>query len=52
MDYDGALVEEISASMRQNVPSQARQFAFGPEVAAPGDAPALDRMAGFLGRQP
>lgn len=29
-----------------------RGEAFGPEVAVPDDAPAIDRFAGFIGRQP
>src|SRR5579862_6597366 len=49
---DQAVAEELLNGIRGNIPPQARQTAFGPEVAAPPDAPATDRLAAYLGRQP
>jgi len=37
---------------RENLKSQFRGAAFGPEVPAPADAPLYDRLAAFFGRPP
>jgi uncharacterized protein (TIGR03086 family) len=52
LPIDQAIPEEILGGMRQNMPEQARQSAFGPEVPASEGAPAIDRLAAFLGRKP
>jgi uncharacterized protein (TIGR03086 family) len=49
---DQGMAGEILAEMEQTMLPQARQFAFGPEVAAPEGSLAIDRLAAFLGRQP
>jgi uncharacterized protein (TIGR03086 family) len=55
-DLDPGLAEELIAALGPLLPEQLRgpegQAAFGPAVAVPDDAPAADRLAGFLGRQP
>jgi uncharacterized protein (TIGR03086 family) len=55
-DLDPDLAERLLAAVRPLLPEQMRgpdgQSPFGPEVAVPEDAPAADRLAGFLGRQP
>ena len=52
MSVDDADVEGVLAGIRQTLKPEARQPAFGPEVQAPAGAPAIDRLAAFLGRQP
>ena len=50
---DAGLAEAALASARMWVDAGARTpMLFGPEVTAPEDAPAPDRLAAFLGRQP
>lgn len=50
---DAGLAEEALASARMWVDEGARTpVLFGPEVPAADDAPAPDRLAAFLGRQP
>jgi uncharacterized protein (TIGR03086 family) len=55
-DLDPELAGELLAVVGPLLPEQMRgpdgQAPFGPEVAVPDDAPAADRLAGFLGRQP
>lgn len=55
-DLDPELAEELIAAIRPLLPERMRgpdgQAPFGPEVAVPGDAPAADRLAGFVGRRP
>jgi uncharacterized protein (TIGR03086 family) len=45
-------VEGVLAGMHQTLKPEARQQAFGPEAKAPEGAPAIDRLAAFLGRHP
>lgn len=45
-------VEELDARLRPMGDTLRMPGAFGPEVPVPGDAPAQDRLLGFLGRQP
>lgn len=55
-DLDPELAAELLSAVRPLLPEQMRgpdgQAPFGPEVAVPENAPAADRLAGFLGRQP
>lgn len=51
--YDDDVVEAALAGARQWVDDSARTpQLFGPEVPVASDAPPLDRLVGFLGRQP
>jgi uncharacterized protein (TIGR03086 family) len=55
-DLDPGLAEELIVAITPLLAGQLRgpegQAPFGPQVAVPGHAPAADRLAGFLGRQP
>ncbi|MCB0215398.1 MAG: TIGR03086 family protein [Caldilineae bacterium] len=52
-EADAATVEQVAAFSRQLVTDEVRQGgAFGAEVTVPEGAPAVDRLAGFLGRKP
>jgi uncharacterized protein (TIGR03086 family) len=44
------VAERALAVARGNLTPELRSPAFAPEVTVPGDAPVLDRLAGFLGR--
>jgi uncharacterized protein (TIGR03086 family) len=45
------LVEEVLAGISITLTPERRGTSFGPERAAPKDAPAIDRLAAFMGRQ-
>lgn len=45
-------LETTLARAKANLPDQYRGEAFAPQVPVPDDAPALDRLLGFMGRQP
>ena len=51
-DFPGDLAERALAATRRQLVSRPEGpgAPFGPEVAVPGDAAAIDRLAGFLGR--
>lgn len=49
---DETLTEELLAGSKMMLTPERRGAAFGPEVSAPGGAPAIDRLAAFMGRQP
>ncbi|HLN16828.1 MAG TPA: TIGR03086 family metal-binding protein [Acidimicrobiales bacterium] len=55
-DLDPALAGELLTQLRPMLPDGMRgpdgQAPFGPEVTVDESAPAADRLAGFLGRQP
>ncbi len=55
-DLDPELAAEILEAVTPLLPDQLRgpdgQSPFGPIVEVPADAPAADRLAGFLGRRP
>jgi uncharacterized protein (TIGR03086 family) len=44
------IAERALAVARGHLTPELRSPAFGPEVTVPGDAPVMDRLAGFLGR--
>jgi uncharacterized protein (TIGR03086 family) len=52
--FDDELAEYALGLAHQNLPpdDQRTPASFGPTVAVPGDAPAHDRLAGFMGRRP
>ncbi len=54
-DLDPQLAEQLLAFARENIPEQFRgadgAAPFGPMVDVPADAPAADRLAGFMGRR-
>ena len=54
-DLDPELAEQLLAFARDAIPDQFRgadtTAPFGPKVDVPADAPAADRLAGFMGRQ-
>jgi uncharacterized protein (TIGR03086 family) len=53
VDYDPKLTEACMAFCRQTFANpEIRGNQFAGEVAVPEDAPAIDRLAGYLGRQP
>jgi uncharacterized protein (TIGR03086 family) len=53
LDADPALCEALHGFLRGFVSDPARRGdAFAPEVPVPDDAPAIDRLVGFLGRTP
>jgi len=52
MSVDDVDVDQVITSMQQSLKPDARQPAFGPEVKPAKDAPPIDRLAAFLGRQP
>ena len=53
IEFDDHLVTDVLAAARTWVDAAARTpQLFGPEVAVAGDAPALDRLVAFLGRDP
>jgi hypothetical protein len=52
MSADDVDVNAVLAGMKQTLKPEARQPAFAPEMKAPNEAPAIDRLAAFLGRQP
>jgi uncharacterized protein (TIGR03086 family) len=45
-------VDAVLAGMKQTLTPEARQPGFAPEIPAPNEAPPIDRLAAFLGRQP
>lgn len=47
-----AMIEVFTATHHQSVDEQTRTAFFGDEIAMADDAPALDKLVGFLGRQP
>lgn len=49
---DDALTEQLLANAKLAMTPETRGRAFGPEVSAPENAPSLDRLVAFLGRQP
>jgi uncharacterized protein (TIGR03086 family) len=49
---DDEVAERGLAFMQQNLPAERRGGAFGPEVEAPADAGAYERLAAFAGRHP
>ena len=49
---DDEVAERGRGFMQQNLPSERRGGAFGPEVPAPDDASAYERLAAFAGRDP
>ena len=49
---DDEVAERGLGFMQQNLPSERRGGAFGPEVPAPDDASAYERLAAFAGRDP
>lgn len=50
-DLPEDVTERALARVRQQLTPERRHPAFGPEVEVAADAPAIDRLAGFLGRQ-
>jgi uncharacterized protein (TIGR03086 family) len=50
--FDTALTEAMLALHRQTISDELRAAFFAPIVPVPDDAPALDRLVGFLGRKP
>lgn len=48
----GALLDAIPPLLPEQMRGPEGQAPFGPKVAVPDNAPAADRLAGFLGRQP
>jgi len=52
MPVDDIDIDQVLAGMRQTLQPEARGKSFGPETQAPQDAPAIDRLAAFLGRTP
>jgi uncharacterized protein (TIGR03086 family) len=50
--FDPALTEAMLELHRQTVTPEIRSMFYGPEVAVANDAPAIERLVGFLGRQP
>ncbi len=53
-EYPGGLVERALAQARKGLagPPDRPGAPFAAEVPVPAGAPAIDRLAGFLGRQP
>jgi uncharacterized protein (TIGR03086 family) len=51
MSADDVDVNGVLAGMKQSLKPEARQPAFAPELQAPREAPPIDRLAAFLGRQ-
>lgn len=52
IDLDDSLAEAGLAAMQGGLTDENRQGAFGPEVDAPEDATAYERLAAFAGRTP
>ena len=53
VDFDPQLTEACMAFCRQTFANpEIRGTEFAPEVKVPDDAPAIDRLVGYLGRQP
>ena len=52
MSADDVDVNGVLAGMKQSLKPEARQPSFAPEMQAPNEAPPIDRLAAFLGRQP
>jgi uncharacterized protein (TIGR03086 family) len=53
VDFDAQLTETCMAFCRQTFANpEIRANEFAPEVKVPDDAPAIDRLVGYLGRQP
>ena len=52
MPADDVGVDQVLSGMRQSLKPQSRQPGFGPEVQPRKDAPPIDKLAAFLGRQP
>jgi uncharacterized protein (TIGR03086 family) len=52
VDVDPALSEQALEWGRGNLRPEYRGKDFGPEVEVPDDAPAIDRLVGFFGRDP
>jgi uncharacterized protein (TIGR03086 family) len=50
--FDETLTEAMLALHRQTISDELRAAFFAPIVPVPDDAPALDRLVGFLGRKP
>jgi uncharacterized protein (TIGR03086 family) len=50
--FDDALAEDVLTFAHQAITDDTRAPRIGPEVTVPSDAPATDRLAAFLGRQP
>jgi uncharacterized protein (TIGR03086 family) len=50
--FDASLTEAMLALHRQTISDELRAAFFAPVVPVPDDAPALDRLVGFLGRRP
>ena len=51
LDVPDSMAQQALAGAKARMRPEARQSAFGPEQPAPADAPALDQLAAFLGRQ-
>lgn len=51
-EWDPDFAEQLRESMSQMADVLRDSGQFGPEVPVPDDAPAADRLAGFLGRDP
>ena len=52
MPTDDVDVEQVLTGMKRSLRPEARKPGFGPEVQSSPDAPPIDRLAAFLGRQP
>ena len=52
MVADDIDVDAVLAGMKHTLKPETRQSSFAPEMPAPNEAPPIDRLAAFLGRQP
>jgi uncharacterized protein (TIGR03086 family) len=50
--FDPVLTEAMIETHHQTITPEMRSMFFAPEIAVSDDAPAIDRLVAFLGRQP